>query len=102
MVPYRRLRQTSLPGALPERDDVGQNIKSTPSLWRINHRRGMIRVPKADANPNSWRNGRCVRCGYRQTAVMSELAPLQSGIDQIVAKDVAGDHQGQHVSWPGR
>jgi hypothetical protein len=26
-----------------------------------------------------------------------ELALLQSGIDQIVAKDVAGDDQGQHA-----
>src|SRR4029077_2737567 len=89
-------------GALPECDDIGQNIESTPSLRRINHRRGMIGVSKTNANPNTRRNGRRVRCGYRQNAVMRELALLQSGIDQIVAKDVAGDDQGQHVTWPGR
>ena len=89
-------------GALPECDDVGQNIESTPRLWRINHRRWMIGVSKTDANPNARRNGRRVPCGYRQTTVMRELALLQSGIDQIMAKDVARNYQGQHVSWPGR
>jgi hypothetical protein len=89
-------------GALPERDDIGQNIESTPGLRRINHRRRMIGVSKANANPDTGRNGRRVRCDDRQAAVMRELAPLRGGIDQIVAEDVAGHHKGQHVSRPGR
>src|SRR6478752_3991373 len=97
-----KVRDDERSGALPECGDIGQNIESTPGLWRINHRRGMIGVPEADASPNTRRNGGRVRCGYRQTGVMRELAPLQSRIDEIAAKDVAGDHQGQHVSWSRR
>ena len=33
-------------GALPECADIGQDVESTPGLWRIDHRRGMIGVPK--------------------------------------------------------
>ena len=81
-------------GALPECNDVGQDVECTPSLRCINHRRGMISVSKTDANPDARRNGCDIRCGYRQTVVMRELALPQSGIDQIVAKDVLGDDQG--------
>jgi hypothetical protein len=62
-------------GALPVCSDVGQNIESTPGLWRINYRRGMIGVPETNANQNTRRNRRRVRCGYRQTAVVRELTP---------------------------
>jgi hypothetical protein len=33
---------------------------------------------------------------------MRELAALQSGIDQIVAKDISGDNHGHHITRPGR
>jgi hypothetical protein len=33
---------------------------------------------------------------------MRELAALQSGIDQIVAKDISGDNHGHHITRPER
>ena len=33
---------------------------------------------------------------------MRELAALQGGIDQIVAKNISGDDQGHHICRPGR
>ena len=85
-------------GGLPVRDNVDRDIESTPGLRRIDHRRGVIGVPEADAGPDARSNGARIRGGYRQTPCMRELTALQSVIDQIVAKDVSGDHQGQQVS----
>jgi hypothetical protein len=50
----------------------------------------MISVPEPDANANARRNGCSISGGYLKIAAMRELAALQSGIDQIAAKDVSG------------
>ena len=88
--------------ALPKRGYTGQYIESTPSLWRIDNRRRVISVAEANAGLNTRCNGCAVRYGYRQTVCMRELAPPQSGIDQVVAEDVSRDHQGHQIFWPGR
>ena len=88
--------------ASPVHRHVCQQIEGAPGLRRIDHRRWIIRVAEPDARANARRNGRIICCGYRKIAAMRELAALQGGIDQIVAKDSSGDNHGHHVSRPGR
>ena len=97
-----RLSRSSRWVASPVHRHVGQQIEGTPGLRRIDHRRGIIRVAEPDAHANAGRNGRIICCGYRKIAGMRELAALQSGIDQIVAKDISGDNHGHHIARPGR
>ena len=42
--------------ALPVGDQIDQQIEGAPGLRRIDHRRGMIRVPEPDARANTRHN----------------------------------------------
>src|SRR6185437_7212105 len=71
-------------------------------LRRVDHRRGMIRVPEPDTDANTRRNRRIICCGDRKITGMRELAAPQSSIDHIVAKDIPGDNHRHHIARPGR
>ena len=89
-------------GTSPVRRHVSQQVEVATRLRRIDHRCGIIRVPEPDADANTGHNGCSIGCGYRIIAGMCELAALQSGIDQILAKDISGDDQRDHIARSGR